>query len=115
MIRSVLAAAAILTVAAAANAAPQRVTYALGTDNAEVRALAEKGALMLGPEPACDGAVLVRRDFDRGSTADPAIRYECTDVGRKAIISLDAQEIRNYDPSKPQPRDLRGQRSLSGS
>jgi hypothetical protein len=115
MIRSMFAAAALLAVAGAAQAAPQRVTYVLGTDNPEVRALADKGTLMLGPEPACDGAVTVRRDFDRGSTADPAIRYECVDVGRKAIVSLNAKEIRDYDPSRPKGRDPLGQRPLGGN
>jgi hypothetical protein len=93
-------------------ATPQRVTYALGTEDPEVRALAERGVQMLTPERACEGAVLVRRDFRRGSTQDPAFLYECNDIDRKSVVHLEARAIRAFDPSKPQSPDYFGTRSL---
>jgi hypothetical protein len=110
--RMTLAALGLVLVTGSAFASPQRVTYALGTDDPQVRALAERGTLMLKPERACEGAVLVRRDFNHGSTQDPAFRYECTDVDRKSVVSLEASAIRAFDPSKPQSVDYFGNRSL---
>jgi hypothetical protein len=110
--RTTLAALALVLVAGSAYATPQRVTYALGTDDPEVRALAERGTQMLKPERACEGAVLVRRDFRRGSAKDPAFRYECTDIDRTAVVSLEASAIRAFDPTKPQSVDYFGNRSL---
>ncbi len=88
----------LILVTGSAFASPQRVTYALGTDDPQVRALAERGAQMLTPERACEGAVLVRRDFDHGSTQDPAFKYECTDVDRKSVVHLEASAIPRLRP-----------------
>jgi hypothetical protein len=110
--RMTLAVLGLVLAAGSASASPQRVTYALGTDDPEVRALAERGTLMLAPERACEGAVLVRRDFRRGSTQDPAFRYECNDIDRQSVVFLEASAIRAFDPTKPQSPDYFGNRSL---
>lgn len=110
--RMTVAAIGLILVAGSAFASPQRVTYALGTEDPQVRALAERGTQMLGPARACEGAVLVRRDFQHGSTQDPAFRYECTDVDRKTVVHLEASAIRAFDPSKAQGPDYFGNRSI---
>jgi hypothetical protein len=110
--RMTLAAIGLVLATGSAYAAPQSVTYALGTNDPEVRALAERGVQMLVPERACEGAVLVRRDFRHGSTQDPAFRYECRNLDRNAVVSLDANAIRAFDPTKPQSTDFFGNRSL---
>lgn len=107
-----LAVLGLVLATGSAFASPQRVTYALGTDDPEVRALAERGAQMLTPSRACEGAVLVRRDFRHGSTQDPAFLYECNDVDRKSVVHLEASAIRAFDPSKAQGPDYFGNRSI---